>query len=302
MMRRSIDLNLLIVFNAIMQDRSVTRAAQRLGLTQPAISQALGRLRSALRDDLFIRTPDGMEPTPRAERLAEPVGRALSDLATALDPGETFDAAATERRFTVAMNNYAALVLAAPVANAVAAEAPGISLDIRPSGTLDLSERLDMGELDVAISHVAASAERFSDMRVLEDEYVAVVRRGHPATKDGTHLSVEALAALPHLTLSSTGEGTGFIDDELGKRGLARYVALRAPLLAAPTILFQSEMCAVLSARTARAFARTTSLDVLLLPFPSPKLTVAMVWHRRLDDVPAHRWLRSLIFRVAREL
>lgn len=125
------------------------------------------------------------------------------------------------------------------------------------------------------------------------------MRRGHPAAGVET-LSFAALAAYPHLVLSSTGEDTGFMDTELARRGLARNVALRAPLLAAASVLAQSDMIAVLGERTAQAFALTAPLEVLQLPFATPRLVTAMLWHRRLGDLAAHRWLRSLVLRVAR--
>jgi len=131
---RTLDLNLLVVFDAVAQARSATCAAARLNMTQPAISHALARLRGALRDELFIRTPDGMEPTLYAERLAGPIRAALEGLGAALDGAAAFDPATAGRGFTIALDNRAELVLAAPVAAAVAAEAPGVSLDLRPSG------------------------------------------------------------------------------------------------------------------------------------------------------------------------
>jgi DNA-binding transcriptional LysR family regulator len=268
-------------------------------MTQPAISHALARLRGALRDDLFVRTPDGMEPTPFAERLAPPVRFALEGLRTALDSAADFDPATTERRLVIALDNRATLVLAAPLAAAVAAEAPHVTLDLRPSGTLNLMECLDAGELDLAVGGLAAPGERFSDIRLFENGFAALVRRGHPASGKA-ELSLDALAAHPHLLLSSTGEETGFVDEELARHGLARTVTLRAPLLAASAALAQSNMIAVVGERTARASARVAPLEVLRLPFPSPTLFTAMLWHRRLDDVPAHRWLRSLVARVAR--
>ncbi|MGC1781572.1 MAG: LysR family transcriptional regulator [Acidobacteriaceae bacterium] len=298
---RTLDLNLLVVFNAVAQERSATRAAAKLNLTQPAISHALTRLRGALRDELFVRTPDGMEPTPYAERLAGPVRAALESLHTALDGAAPFEPATAERGFTVAVNNRAALVLAAPLAAATAAEAPGIGLDLRPSGTLDLADRLDRGELDLAIGSLAAPGERFSDRRLFEDGFAALVRHGHAAAVGGT-LDLDALAAYPHLALSSTGEETAFVDAELARHGLARRIALRAPLLAAAATLAQSDMVAVVSESTARAFARAAPLEVLQLPFASPRLAMAMLWHRRFDDVPAHRWLRGVVLRVARTL
>src|SRR5229473_5771751 len=125
------DLNLLIVFDAVMQERNVTRAGQKIGLSQPAMSHALNRLRYMLKDELFVRTPEGMVPTARAEQLAEPLRRALSDMQLALEP-ETFVPSEASRQFVIALNNYAAVVLASPLLTAVTAVAPGIRLDLRP--------------------------------------------------------------------------------------------------------------------------------------------------------------------------
>ena len=296
---RTLDLNLLVVFDAVAQSRSATRAAAKLNMTQPAISHALSRLRGALRDELFVRTPDGMAPTPYAERLCGPVRAALEGLGTALDGAAAFDPPNAVRGFTITLDNRAALVLAAPVAAAIAAEAPGISLDLRPSGTLDVADRLDRSELDLALGSLAAPGERFSDLRLFESGFAALMRRGHPAAEAGV-LSLAALAAHPHLDLSSTGEDTEFLDAGLARHGLVRRVALRAPLLAAAGVLAQSDMLAVVGERTAQAFARIAPLHTMPLPFPSPRLVTAMLWHRRLDDVPAHRWLRGLVMRVAR--
>src|SRR5436853_5208428 len=217
------DLNLLIVFDAVMQERSVTRAGGRIGLSQPAMSHALNRLRHMLKDDLFIRTPQGMVPTPRAEILAQPLRNALSEMQLALEPA-AFDPAASDRRFALAVNNYTAVVLAPPLVAAVSAAAPSVYLDLRPSGTLDIVDRLDRGDLDLAIGSMDSPGERFTTATLLEDAFVMVMRRGHPATR-GT-LSAKAFAALPHLEISSSREDTGFIDSWLSERGLARRVAL----------------------------------------------------------------------------
>src|SRR6266849_462632 len=137
-----IDLNLLIVFDAVMQERNVTRAGQKIGLSQPAMSHALNRLRYMLKDELFVRTPEGMVPTARAETLAQPLRNALSEMQLALEPG-MFEPATSDRRFTLAISNYAAIVLAPPLAAAVSAAAPSVRLDLRPSGTgtLDIVDR-----------------------------------------------------------------------------------------------------------------------------------------------------------------
>lgn len=153
--------------------------------------------------------------------------------------------------------------------------------------------------MDLAVGGLAAPAERFSDLRLFNSDFVAAVRRGHQAAIDGT-VSLHALADYPHLTLSSTGEETDFVDTQLARHNLSRRVALRAPLLGAADTLAQSDMIAVLAESTARTFANSFPLEILRLPFPSPHLLTAMVWHRRVDGVPAHQWLRNLIVQVAR--
>src|ERR1700704_6382165 len=144
------DLNLLIVFDAVMQERSVTRAGGRIGLSQPAVSHALGRLCYMLKDELFVRTPQGMVPTPRAEMLAQPLRNALSEMQLALEPA-AFDPAASDRRFALAVNNYAAVVLAAPLVAVVSAAAPGVQLNLEPSGNMNIIDLLDRGELDLTL-------------------------------------------------------------------------------------------------------------------------------------------------------
>src|SRR4051812_39296884 len=197
------DLNLLIVFDAVMQERSVTRAGGRIGLSQPAVSHALSRLRHMLKDELFIRTPEGMMPTPRAEQLAEPLRRALSDMQLALEP-ETFVATEASRQFVIALNNYAAVILAAPLLTAVTAAAPGIRLDLRPSGLRDMPALLDRGELDLAMGTFDDVGERFARAPLVEDSFVVAMRRDHPAAR--RELTPPVLAALSHLEISSSGE------------------------------------------------------------------------------------------------
>jgi DNA-binding transcriptional LysR family regulator len=218
------DLNLLIVFDAVMQERSVTRAGGRIGLSQPAMSHALNRLRHMLKDELFIRTPEGMVPTPRAEALAQPLRNALNEMQLALEP-PAFDPATSDSRFQIAVNNYAAAVLAPPLVAAVSAAAPSIVLDLQPSGTLDVQDRLDHGELHLVLGDAEASGERFASAMLISDPFVLVMRRGHPAS--GGKLLAGAFAALPHLEISSSREDTGFIDQWLGSQGLILDVALR---------------------------------------------------------------------------
>jgi DNA-binding transcriptional LysR family regulator len=293
------DLNLLIVFDAVMQERSVTRAGRRIGLSQPAMSHALNRLRYMLKDELFVRTPEGMAPTPRAETLAQPLRNALSEMQLALEPA-LFDPAASDRRFALAVNNYAAIVLAPPLVAAVSAAAPGVSLGLRPSGTLDIADRLDRGDLDLALGGMDSPGERFSSAPLFDDLFVVAMRRGHPASRRA--LSAAALAALPHLEISSSDEETGFVDRWLAERGLARRIALRAPYLSAAPILVQSDLVATLSRRIAQEFVRHHPLLLRRPPYESPRVRTVMLWHRRLDRHPAHRWLRDVILAVTKGL
>jgi DNA-binding transcriptional LysR family regulator len=293
------DLNLLIVFDAVMQERSVTRAGNRIGLSQPAMSHALNRLRYMLKDELFIRTPDGMVPTPRAETLAQPLRSALSEMQLALEPA-AFDPAASDRRFALAVNNYAAVVLAAPLVAAVSAAAPAVSLDLRPSGTLDVVDRLDRGDLDLTVGSMDSPGERFATAPLFEDPFVMVMRRGHPVSR--RKLTPAAVAALPHLDISSSREDTSFKDRWLAEHGLVRRIALRAPYLSAASILVQSDLVVTLSRRIAQEFVRNHPLVICKPPYDSPLVRTVMLWHRRLDRHPAHRWLRDVILSVAKSL
>ena len=293
------DLNLLIVFDAVMQERSVTRAGSRIGLSQPAMSHALNRLRYMLKDELFVRTPAGMVPTPRAELLAQPLRNALSEMQQALEP-TAFEPAAADRRFTLAVNNYSAVVLAPPLVAAALAAAPNVRLDLRPSGTLDIVERLDRGDLDLALVGAEPPGERFSTQPLLDDRFALVMRRGHPSSRRA--LSPAEFAALPHLEISSSLEDTSFIDPWLADLGLTRRIALRAPYLSAAPILVQSDMVATLSRRIAQELARNHPLQICESPYESPHVGTVMLGHRRLDGHPAHRWLRELIVAVTRSL
>jgi DNA-binding transcriptional LysR family regulator len=293
------DFNLLVIFETVLRERNVTRAGERLGLSQPAMSHALNRLRWMLKDQLFIRTPEGMMPTPRAEQLAQPVRRALGELETALEPDE-FKPGEAERRFTVAVNNYAAIVLAGPIAADCATLAPKVRLALRPSGTLNLPDLLDRGELDVAIATLEPPADRFASQLLIEDRFVAVMRRGHPATRG--KFDAKRFAGLPHLVISSSGEDLRFVDAALATEGCARNIVLEAPYLSAGAILVQSDMVAVLGRQMAQTFRRAYAIELRELPCPSPPVRSVMLWHRRFDGQPAHRWLRETIASVAAHL
>jgi DNA-binding transcriptional LysR family regulator len=296
---RNLDLNLLLVFDAVLRERSVVRAADSLAISQPAVSHALNRLRHALKDQLFIRTPAGMSPTPRAEQLALPVRKALNDLQLAVE-GDTFEPATADRRFSIAVNNYAAVVAVGPIVAAVRAQAPNVRLSLVPSGTLNLGDRLDRGELDLAISAREIDGERFASQLLIEDRFVAVLRSGHPALRK--KLRATSLAELQHLGISSSREDLTLVDDFLKARKSARLVASDVPYLSAGAVLVQSNLVAILGRKLAMEFRRAYPIEIRELPFEAPLLHSVMSWHRRFDDVPAHRWLRGTIVGAANTL
>jgi DNA-binding transcriptional LysR family regulator len=296
----ALDLNLLVVFDAVMQERNVTRAGQRLGLSQPAMSHALSRLRHMLKDDLFIRSPKGMLPTPRAEQLAVPVRTALDGLQQSLEPTQ-FDPSKAARRFRIAVDNYSAVVLVGILAARIGKIAPKVLLECQPSGTLKILDLLDRGELDLAIGPHSEPGERFSYQMLLQDEFVVVLRKNHSATSI-PELAIEQFADLPYLEISSARQSTDFIDEALAQRKLARRIALRAPFLSAVRILVSSDMVSVLPQRVAEELVRYRPLTIRVLPFSSPIIKTAMIWPRWLDNQPAHGWLRDTVARVSREL
>ena len=290
--RSDIDLNLLVVFDAVMQERTLTRAGQRLGLSQPATSHAIARLRATLQDDLFIRTPEGMQPTPRAQQMAEPVRDALRVLRVSLEP-EAFNPALSTRSFTLAVNNHAARAVVPPLTELVASLAPGVILQTQPLGRLNVFDQLDQG-VDVALTSLIDGGERFKCVRILEDDFVAVLDRDHPASRVAS-FTPELLAEIPHILITSGGGETSFIDEELESRGLARRIAVGVPMLSVVLMLVGSDRVAVLPRRVAMGLARVCPLLFRELPVPSPRISLAMIWSRRLENLPAQRWLRETI-------
>src|SRR4030081_3721573 len=296
----AIDLNLLVVFDAIMRDRSVTRAGQRLGLSQPAMSHALTRLRHMLKDELFVRSPSGMVPTPRADELATPIRIALDGLQQSLEPMQ-FDPSKATATFRIAVDNYAAIVLVAPIAAHVARIAPGVRLDFRPSGTLDVLEQLDRSELHLAMGPSTVQGERFKLRRLLQDQFVVVHRKGHPAAK-AREFSTEKLATLAQLEISSAQFGADFVDTGPGRSKPGPGPAMRAPFLSAAQILATSDLVSVLPLNVAKSMTGSHHLVFRRLSRSPKPIEAAMIWLRRLDNQPAHAWLRDVISSVTSEL
>jgi DNA-binding transcriptional LysR family regulator len=293
------DLNLLVVFEAVMQEKSLTRAGRRLGLSQPAVSHALARLRHMLKDELFVRSPEGMRPTPRAERMLAPVRAALQELQVTLEADE-FDAAHSSRDFTIAANNYAARALIPALTHRIAKLAPSVVLDVRPVGLVDVLDQLDGGVVELALCTLVEGGDRFKCVGLLEDEYAVILSNDHPDVVAST-LSIERFSALPHITITSSGDDAQFIDEALADRGLARLVSAKVPLHSLVSVLIGSQALAVVPRRVASDLITHCPLTIRELPFPSPRVRLSMLWHRRLDNHPAHRWLRETARAVVKE-
>jgi DNA-binding transcriptional LysR family regulator len=289
---KAFDLNLLVVFDAVFQERNLTRAGERLGLTQSAVSHALSRLRHALNDELFIRGPDAMTPTVRAQELREPVREALETLRMAIEP-QAFSPFEIEATFIIAVNNYVALTLAPHIVKELRKEAPKLGLRLRPSGTLNVLDRLDDGTIDLAIVGWVEGGERFKCVKVLSDDFVGLVCQQNASATET--LSIEGFSAMPHLEITSGGYRTRFVDESLQSRGFTRSIALGAPLLSLPSLLVGSDLIAVLPRREAEHLCVHQPLAAVPLPFASSSLDIAMIWHRRHDKHPAHVWLRKIV-------
>jgi DNA-binding transcriptional LysR family regulator len=287
------DLNLLVVFDAIMQEKTLTRAGQRLSMSQPTVSHALARLRHMLKDELFVRTPDGMSPTPRAERMARPGRAALNELRVILEADE-FDASEASRSFIVATNNSAARAVIPALVRRMAKLAPSVVLDVRPIGALNVLDQLDGGEVERVLSTLIDGGDRFKCVGLLDDEYAVILWNEHPMAAD-PELSIEDFASLPHIEVTSGGDDTHFIDAVLAERGFARLIAAKLPLHCLVSALVGSRALAVVPRRIAKDLVALCALTTLPLPFPSPRVALSMIWHRRLDNHPAHRWLRATV-------
>lgn len=294
----ALDLNLLRVFDAVMAEGNVTRAAERLFLSQPATSHALGRLRHLLKDDLFVKVPGGVRPTPRAVELAEPIHEALATLERALNPPQ-FDPAASTRIIRLATHDYFTTLLMGDVASYLAEHAPGISLRLHPTSGRAL-EMLDQQEVDMAISAFGELPERFARAELFRDRYVCLVRRGHPLAKG--RLSVERFAAARHLLVSPRGDERGFVDTELAGQGLTRQVAMIINQFApAGRIVAGSDLVLTASERLAAMLVSEHDLVELPYPLDTPAAfsSSEVVWHRRLGEHPALAWFRDLLVGLA---
>jgi DNA-binding transcriptional LysR family regulator len=296
---RAVDLNLLKAFDALTTERGVTRAAARIGLSQPAMSHALSRLRNLFADDLFVRTPTGLEATARAREIAPLVAAAIEHVEAALNLGVGFDPAKSTGIFTAGMAEYAEVALIGHLTEAFARQAPRATLRLTPLTGVDAAERLDRGAIDVAVAHLGTLPAHIESVLLLRDPFVVVARRGHPIARQ--ELAIEAYAALNHVLVSPRGDTGGALDRILVDFGLRRRIALLvATYLALPAALAASDLVATVPRRTARQIAATAEIEIMPLPIDF-SMTVSMAWHRRAAGEPAQAWFRSQLSEAARD-
>src|SRR5437762_12750182 len=294
---RAVDLNLLKAFDALIRERAVTRAARRIGLSQPAMSHALSRLRGLFADDLFVRTPDRMEPTARAREIAPLVSAAIEHIEAALNLGVGFDPATSAGIFTAGMAEYAEVALVGRLAESFARHAPRATLRLTPLTGLEAAEQLERGAIDVAAAHLRAVPAHLDSVALLRDSFVLIARRGHPLAAQP--LSLEAYAALDHVLVSPRGDTTGAVDRAIADRGLKRRIALLvATYLAVPAVLAASDLVATVPQRTARQIAAIAEIEIMPLAIDL-SVPVSMAWHRRAASEPAQIWFRSLLIAAA---
>lgn len=293
-----LDLNLLVALDALLAERSVTRAARRVGLSQPAMSNALARLRVAFGDPLLVRARGEMVPTPRALALGRVTASALRDLEAAMEADGTFDPASARRTFTLAASDYVGLVLLAPLVRSLASRAPGITLRVvglQPD--LSLAE-LEAGAIDLTLGVFKSAPRSLHRVALFEDRLVTVMRRGHPAA--GRPLRARDLAALAQVQIAPQGETAGRIDLELAEHGLARHVALAAPHFLLALTVAGTDLACSIPERLADALAPLADLVTTPLPIAKQTISVAAYWHPRAHHDPGHAWLRAQLVEHAK--
>jgi DNA-binding transcriptional LysR family regulator len=292
-----LDLNLLRVLDAVLRERSVTVAAGRLGLTQPAVSNALARLRAAFGDTLFVRTPSGMAPTPFARDLDAPVRQALALIESALVHGGGFDPATSTRAFRFYMSDLGEISFLPALVEHVRRLAPGVYLEAQGLPLEAIDEGLAGGALDIAVGFLPGLAAPVRRRRLFSDPYVCLMRSDHP--RIGARLTRKLFLEASHALVSSTGSGHRVIEEALERHGLTRRIALRVPhFTVVPMVLARTDLLLTLPGQVARVYEADGRFKSLPVPLPIPSAEVAVHWHERFERDPGNRWLRELMIEL----
>jgi len=285
----SVDLNLLVAFEALLIDRNVSRAANRVGLSQPALSNALSRLRMLFSDELFVRTPHEMRPTPRALELARPVCDALEQLRFAFDRSSTFSPGSTKRLFRIGGSDNADFAIA-PAFAKIRRAAPNVDFEVVALTRAAAISLIDEGALDLSVGAVGKLPKRFFTAGLYPDRYMCIANRQHGEMAKG--LTLESFVAMPHVRVAS--DTYGQVDDALAARGLSRRIVIVVPNFAAvPYVIEHSDLLAVVGERIALRFAALPWITIHDLPIPVDPWTICAIWSRRGSNDVAITWLRT---------
>ncbi|EHR72095.1 transcriptional regulator [Burkholderiales bacterium JOSHI_001] len=290
-----IDLNQLVLFQQLMVERSVSKVADRLGLTQPAVSNTLAKLRRQFGDDLFVRTPTGMMPTPFAEQLAEPIGYALGMIHSGLNQHSRFDPASVKRAVTIGMTDIGEIVFLPQLVERLRHTAPGVSVSTVRTTVTTLRDDMESGQVDLAIGPLPQLKAGFFQRRLFRQRYVCLFRKGHAL--DRKRLTLADFKAAEHLVIVSAGTGHGKVDDLIRRSGVERKVRLTVPhFVSVGHILRRSDMVATVTERLAESLAEPFDLAFRPHPVELPEVAINVFWHAKVHRSPAHQWLRGVVF------
>ncbi len=296
---RNVDLNLLVALDALLAERSVSRAAVRLHLSQPAASALLARLRELFGDPLLLRSARGMLPTPRALELLGPVKQVLDEIEAIVQPRAAFDPASASLTFTLSASDYVEYALLPKLVDYLEHKAPGVRLEVRPLDLQLVAMQMESGEVDLCITGLQNAVPGLHLRPLYTERLVSVVRRNHPGV--GAHLTLDKFCSLEHIQVSVRGSGFSTrIDEALAVLGRKRHARLAVPhFLLVPEIVARSDMISALPERLARGYAK--QLRIFEPPVELQKFTVGEMWHERNERDPAQQWLRDVLVELAQE-
>ena len=292
------DLNLLLVFEALFRQGSVTRAAAQVGLSQSAMSSALGRLRTQFGDPLFVKTRSGMLPTPRALELAPALTEALAMVRGAMGKREAFDPATSTRSLRIYMTDVGETVLLPTLMTYLQERSPAMRLETAQLPAAELPLRMESGEVDLAVGYLPQLPEKIRRTRLFEEHYVCMTRPDHPLGRKGP-LTLKEFLSARHVLIASMGSGHQVLERTLAERGVHDNVALRVPhFVLVPLIIANTDLIVSVPSRVAGATARLMKSKVHPLPIPIPSFDVSVFWHERVENDGANRWLRAAMLEL----